>query len=109
MNTPSFSDLFSVVSGFVKGHTTIISYVCLASIAAFSYFAPAEELYQLKKEFNEYRAEDVAKFELEIVRRKLDDFKKIPEADRPQWVIDSIERLKRQEQRLEDKLDKISS
>ena len=69
----------------------------------------SDSFIMLNKEFNEYRAEDVAKFELEIVRRKLDDFKKIPESDRPQWVADSIERLKRQEQRLEDKLDKLSS
>lgn len=75
---------------------------------SFSYFAPASELQILRNEFVQYKLEDVTKYELDSTRRQLDNLKNIPEDSRPVWVVDQIERLKRQEKRLEEKLSDVN-
>ena len=97
------------LSEWLNHHKFLLTVTAAMLGWSFSYFAPADELNILKKEFVQYRFEDITHRELESTRRQLDNLKKIPENDRPQWVIDSIERLKRQEQRLEDKISSINS
>lgn len=107
MNTPTLSQLFTTISKFADGHKLILTWIAIAGCMAFSYFAPAEQLHQLDKDFRQYKAEDFTRYQLDNVRRQIDIGKLKPAAERTEYEVDTIDRLKREEERLENYLNQL--
>lgn len=104
VNTPSFTSLFDNASAWFKAHTLWVTVFAAGFTYITTEFAKASEFEAFQKDTLDRFILQDNRYYLEQTRKKLEILEEIPVDQQPDAIKRSIERLKREEMLLEQKI-----
>lgn len=111
MNTPDASTIFSLISAWVSKHHVLISFMAVGGAIIANQFVRAEDYNKFKlettaalvKKYEKDERQD-AMIELIQVREDIEDYKRFPDYQSQDHIMDRIRRLERRQAVLEEKI-----